>query len=97
MATGSIPCGIAVPQVFLDTPVDMPFVRDFVQRAEALDYESLWVQESIVSDFAILEPVAPAQLYRRHYLKGAARNLGPVDGAAQTRCSWPRVCRAWIR
>jgi alkanesulfonate monooxygenase len=44
--------------VFLDTPVDMPFVRDFVQRAEALDYESLWVQESIVSDFAILEPVA---------------------------------------
>ena len=58
MATGSIPCGIAVPQVFLDTPVDMSFVRDFVQRAEALDYESLWVQETIVSDFAILEPVA---------------------------------------
>ena len=58
MVTGSIPCGIAVPQVFLDTPVDMAFVRDFVGRAEALDYESLWVQESIVSDFAILEPVA---------------------------------------
>ena len=58
MAASAIPCGIAIPQVFLDSPVDMAFIRDFVQRAEALHYESLWVQESIVSDFAILEPVA---------------------------------------
>lgn len=61
MPQGSIPCGIAIPQVFLDTPpeapIDLSLVRTFVQRAEALDFESLWVQETIVSDFAILEPV----------------------------------------
>ncbi len=57
MATGTIPCGIAVPQVFSDTPVDMPFIRQFAKRAEELEYESLWVQETIVSDFSILEPV----------------------------------------
>ena len=61
MPQGSIPCGIAIPQVFLDTPpeapIDLSLVRTFVQRAEELDFESLWVQETIVSDFAILEPV----------------------------------------
>ena len=62
MATSSIPCGISVPQVFpdtpLDAPIDMAFIRNFVQRAEALEYESLWVQETIVSDYPILEPVS---------------------------------------
>ena len=57
MATGTIPCGIVVPQVFPDTPVDMPFIRQFAERAEELEYDSLWVQETIVSDFSILEPV----------------------------------------
>lgn len=61
MPQGSIPCGIAIPQVFLDTPpeapIDLALVRTFVRRAEALDFESLWVQETIVSDFAMLEPV----------------------------------------
>lgn len=61
MPHGSIPCGVAVPQVFLggsqDAQIDLPFIRAFVQRADELDYESLWVQETIVSDFAILEPV----------------------------------------
>lgn len=61
MPPGSIPCGIAVPQVFLDTSpdasIDLDLVRTFVRRAEELDFESLWVQETIVSDFAILEPV----------------------------------------
>ena len=35
MATSTIPCGISVPQVFpdtpLDTPIDMAFIRNFVQ------------------------------------------------------------------
>jgi probable F420-dependent oxidoreductase len=58
MATGSIPCGIAIPQTFSSSPVDVAFIRAFVQKAEALGYDSLWVQEQILSDSIILEPVA---------------------------------------
>ena len=61
MATGNTPCGFAIPQVFpgsgQDAKVDMQFVRDFVHKAETLGYDSLWVQETILSNFSILEPV----------------------------------------
>src|SRR6266566_8195910 len=57
MATGSIPCGIAIPQTFASSPVGVEHIRRFVSRAEALGYDSLWVQEQIISDSAILEPV----------------------------------------
>lgn len=57
MAAGNTPCGFAIPQVFPDSGVDMGFVGAFVRRAEALGYDSLWVQETILSDFPILEPV----------------------------------------
>lgn len=57
MAAGNTPCGFAIPQVFPDSGVDMGFVGDFVRRAETLGYDSLWVQETILSDFPILEPV----------------------------------------
>jgi probable F420-dependent oxidoreductase len=36
---------------------DVKHIRKFVSRAEALGYDSLWVQEQIISDSAILEPV----------------------------------------
>ena len=49
--------GIAVPQVFLHEPVDMSLVRRWTQRAEALDFESLWTLETILSGFPLLEPV----------------------------------------
>jgi probable F420-dependent oxidoreductase len=49
--------GIELPQVFLDGPVDMPHIRNFAVRAESLGYESLWLQERIVGDFNMLEPV----------------------------------------
>jgi probable F420-dependent oxidoreductase len=52
----SIPCGIAIPQAFTNS-IDIELIRRFVSRAEALGFESLWVQEQIVSDSAILEPV----------------------------------------
>lgn len=52
-----LPCGIELPQVFFDGPVDMAHVRDFAVRAETLGYDSLWLQERIVGDFAMLEPV----------------------------------------
>lgn len=50
-------CGIELPQVFFDGPVDMAHVRDFAARAEMLGYDSLWLQERIIGDFNMLEPV----------------------------------------
>ena len=52
-----VPLGIAVPQVFLDSPIDMALVREFVTQAESLGYHSLWVQERIIGDSPILEPL----------------------------------------
>ena len=49
--------GIAVPQIFIDEPVDMTLVRQWSKRAEELNFDSLWVQEAIVGDSPILEPV----------------------------------------
>jgi len=54
MAT--IPCGIAIPQAFTGS-VDIELISTFLSRAEALGFDSLWVQEQIISDSAILEPV----------------------------------------
>ena len=57
MASSKTPCGIAIPQSFASSPIDALLIREFVAKAEALGYESLWVQEQIISDSAILEPV----------------------------------------
>jgi probable F420-dependent oxidoreductase len=51
------PCGIELPQVFFDGPTDMEQIRRFAPRAETLGYDSLWLQERIVGDFTMLEPV----------------------------------------
>jgi probable F420-dependent oxidoreductase len=51
------PCGIELPQVFFDGPVDMEHIRKFAVKAETLGYDSLWLQERIIGDFVILEPV----------------------------------------
>ena len=51
------PCGIELPQVFFDGPVDMEHIRSFAVGAETLGYDSLWLQERIIGDFQILEPV----------------------------------------
>jgi len=58
MATGKIPCGIAIPQVLGDTAVDINLIQQFVQKAETLGYDSLWVQESIVGNVPVLEPLS---------------------------------------
>ena len=52
-----VPCGIELPQVFFDGPVDMEHIRNFAIKAEKLDYDSLWLQERVIGDFAMLEPV----------------------------------------
>ena len=54
----SVQCGIAIPQVFHDGPVDMGLVRSYVKRAEELGYDSLWVQEQIIGGPASLEPLS---------------------------------------
>jgi probable F420-dependent oxidoreductase len=56
MAT-HLPCGIELPQVFFDGPADMEHIRKFATRAETLGYDSLWLQERIIGDFIMLEPV----------------------------------------
>jgi probable F420-dependent oxidoreductase len=57
MPNDHTPCGIELPQVFFDGPVDMEHIRKFATRAEALGYDSLWLQERIIGDFIMLEPV----------------------------------------
>lgn len=52
-----MPCGIELPQVFFDGPVDMEHVRRFACKAETLGYDGLWLQERIIGGFNILEPV----------------------------------------
>ena len=57
MASGNISCGIAVPQTLTDRSSDLELIRRFVLRAEALGYEGLWVQEQILGDVPLLEPI----------------------------------------
>jgi len=57
VATGSIPCGIGIPQSFANSKLDLKLIHEFVPRAEALGYDSLWVQEQIITDAPLLEPV----------------------------------------
>ena len=55
MPAGRIPCGIAIPQMLVAT--EARFMRDFLARAEALGYDSVWVQEQILGDAPMLEPI----------------------------------------
>ena len=57
MTPNHLPCGIELPQVFFDGPVDMEHIRKFAMRAEMLGYDSLWLQERAIGDFIMLEPV----------------------------------------
>jgi probable F420-dependent oxidoreductase len=58
MATSkAVCCGIAIPQDFIDGPLDTAGLQAFLSRAEALGYESAWVQEQIVGAVPILEPL----------------------------------------
>jgi probable F420-dependent oxidoreductase len=40
--------GVSIPQTFPQGPIDPTAIKTFAQRAEALAFDSLWVQESIV-------------------------------------------------
>ncbi len=45
----NVPLGIAIPQVFLDQPVDMKLVQNFAKRAEELDYQPGFPRSSHLS------------------------------------------------
>lgn len=49
--------GLALPQVFVDEPVDPQQTRVVAQRAEALGLDSLWTQSQLVGRAAVLEPI----------------------------------------
>ena len=49
--------GISVPQIFTEDLINLSLIRNFATRAEALGYESLWVQEKIIGDADSLEPI----------------------------------------
>lgn len=70
-SASTVPCGIAIPQVFEEGPVDMGLVRQFAARAEALGYHSLWVQEQLLGNAPVLEPVSLLS-----YLAGVTRTIG---------------------
>ncbi len=59
MVTGNdLKWGVAIPQVFPGAPIDVPLVGQFVTRAEALGYHSLWVQELLQENESSIEPLA---------------------------------------
>lgn len=49
--------GLAIPQVFVDSPADLREVRDVVVDAEAAGFSTLWVQEQVLGRASTLEPV----------------------------------------
>ena len=53
----TIKLGMAIPQAFIETPVDMNVVRNVCQRSEALGFESLWTSSAVFGDSAVLEPL----------------------------------------
>jgi probable F420-dependent oxidoreductase len=57
MASQRTRCGIELPQVFFEGPTDMEHIRKFAMRSERLGYDGLWLQERIIGDFIMLEPV----------------------------------------
>lgn len=50
--------GIPVPQVFLDGRCDMALVRASLQRAEALGFDSAWVQDQVAGHVPLLESMS---------------------------------------
>lgn len=80
------PCGIELPQVFFDGPADMAHIRGFACKAETLGYDSLWLQERIVGDFTMLEPVtllSYAAAITRHLRLGTSVILLPLRNPVQ--------------
>jgi len=48
---------IAIPQAFPDRPIDARAIRQFLTRAEALDFHSAWVVEHLFGEVPTLDPI----------------------------------------
>jgi probable F420-dependent oxidoreductase len=53
----SVTLGVAIPQTFTHGPVDTGRIKDFLRRAEALNFESAWVVEQVLGSARSLESV----------------------------------------
>jgi probable F420-dependent oxidoreductase len=49
--------GVAVPQVFADSPVDLDVVAAAVQHAEHSGLDSVWTQSQLIGTVNVLEPI----------------------------------------
>jgi probable F420-dependent oxidoreductase len=49
--------GVGLPQVFVDGAVDTDLIRRYADRAEALGFTNLWVQEGYFTSAAYLDPL----------------------------------------
>lgn len=77
---------IALPQVFSQPRFDVAGLQAFLARAEALGYDSVWVQEQILGAAGSLEPVtllAYAAALTRRVRLGAAVLLTPLRSPVQ--------------
>lgn len=55
---GALPrFGVAVPQTFHDPAHDLPALKAFIRRVEALGFDSLWVQEQLLGRDPSFEPL----------------------------------------
>src|SRR5579885_882768 len=81
MATGNVPCGIAIPQT--SNPVDVKLIREFLARAELLGYESACAGTD-PERFADPRTGHAADLCLRPDLEAAAGFGGPADRNSQS-------------
>ena len=56
--SGSPTFGIPVPQVFMNGRPDMELVKNSLRRAEALGFESAWVQDQVAGQVPLMESVS---------------------------------------
>ena len=54
---GKMKFGIAIPQAFPSGQIDLSIISGAVKQAEALGYESCWVQERVVGGLPTLDPI----------------------------------------
>ena len=56
--TSRVTLGVAIPQTFVGVPIDTARMREFLQRAEALGFDSAWVVEQVLGSAPVLESVS---------------------------------------
>lgn len=49
--------GVSLPQVFSDGRPDPDLIRSYAGRAEALGFDSVWVQSQLIGRTAVLDPI----------------------------------------